>query len=47
MPDVNLKITRQCVTPEQNAELIRGVTGLWTKVLDHIPHPTIVVIAEG
>ena len=46
MPYVNIKITDDGVTPQQKAELIRGVTDLLQKVLNKNPETTVVVIDE-
>jgi 4-oxalocrotonate tautomerase len=46
MPYVNIRITREGVTPEQKAELIKGVTDLLVRVLDKNPATTVVVIDE-
>lgn len=46
MPYVNIKITRDGVTPEQKARLIKGVTDLLVEVLDKNPATTMVVIDE-
>ena len=46
MPLVNIKITREGVTPEQKSELIAGVTILLARVLDKNPATTFVVIDE-
>jgi 4-oxalocrotonate tautomerase len=46
MPYVNIKVTREGVTPEQKAELIRGVTQLLADVLGKNPATTVVVIDE-
>jgi 4-oxalocrotonate tautomerase len=46
MPYVNIKITNENVTPEQKAELIRGVTQLLVDVLGKNPQTTVVVIDE-
>ena len=46
MPYVNIKITREGVTPEQKAELIKGVTDLLVRVLNKTPATTVVVIDE-
>nr|WP_247894533.1 4-oxalocrotonate tautomerase family protein [Azospirillum sp. B510] len=43
---MNIKITREGATPDQKAELIRGVTGLLVEVLDKTPATTFVVIDE-
>lgn len=46
MPYVNIKITREGVTPEQKAALIKGTTDLLVDVLDKDPATTFVVINE-
>ena len=46
MPYVNIKVTDDGVTPEQKAELIKGVTELLQKVLNKNPETTVVVIDE-
>jgi len=46
MPYVNIKITRESVTPEKKAELILGVTRLLKDVLGKNPATTVVVIDE-
>lgn len=46
MPYVNIKITREGVSPEQKARLIKGVTDLLVEVLDKNPATTFVVIDE-
>ena len=46
MPYVNIKVTREGVTPEQKAELIAGVTELLVRVLHKNPATTHVVIDE-
>jgi len=46
MPFVNIKITKDGVTLEQKAELIKGVTDLLVKVLHKNPATTVVVIDE-
>ncbi|ABS27294.1 4-oxalocrotonate tautomerase family protein [Anaeromyxobacter sp. Fw109-5] len=46
MPYVNIKITREGATPEQKAELIRGVTELLRDKLGKNPETTVVVIDE-
>jgi len=46
MPFVNIKITRDGVTPAQKAELIKGVTDLLVRVLHKNPATTVVVIDE-
>ncbi|MGB8992094.1 MAG: 4-oxalocrotonate tautomerase family protein [Desulfobaccales bacterium] len=46
MPFVNIKITKEGATPEQKAELIKGVTDLLVKVLHKNPQAAVVVIEE-
>ena len=46
MPYVNIKVTKEGVTPEQKSELIRGVTKLLVDVLGKNPQTTVVVIDE-
>ena len=46
MPYVNIKITKDGVTPEQKAQLIDGVTTLLQKVLNKNPATTFVIIDE-
>ncbi|GAB4431926.1 MAG: 4-oxalocrotonate tautomerase family protein [Anaerolineae bacterium] len=46
MPYVNIKITREGVTAEQKAALIKGATQLLVDVLGKNPHTTVVVIDE-
>lgn len=46
MPYVNIKITKENVTPEKKAQLIEGVTQLLVDVLDKNPETTVVVIDE-
>ena len=46
MPYVNIKVTREGVSPQQKAELIRGVTQLLAAVLGKNPATTVVVIDE-
>jgi 4-oxalocrotonate tautomerase len=46
MPYVNIKVTREGVTPAQKASLIKGVTDLLVDVLDKSPATTFVVIDE-
>jgi 4-oxalocrotonate tautomerase len=46
MPFVNIKITKEGATPEQKAQLIKGVTDLLVKVLHKNPATTVVVIEE-
>lgn len=46
MPYVNIKITKEGVTTEKKAELIRGATELLQQVLGKNPQTTVVVIEE-
>lgn len=46
MPFVNIKITRDGVSPEKKAELIRKVTQAMVDVLGKNPATTMVVIEE-
>ena len=46
MPYVNIKVTREGVSSEQKAALIKGVTELLSKVLNKDPATTFVVIDE-
>lgn len=46
MPYVNIKITREGVSAEQKARLIRGATQLLVDVLGKNPKTTVVVIDE-
>ena len=46
MPYVNIKVTREGMTVEQKAELIRGVTDLLVEVLHKNPATPFVVIDE-
>lgn len=46
MPYVNVKITREGVTPEQKAAVIQGVTDVLVRVLNKNPATTFVVIDE-
>ncbi len=46
MPFVNIKITKEDVTPEKKAELIKGATELLKNVLGKNPATTVVVIEE-
>ena len=46
MPYVNIKVTREGVTKEQKAQLIKGVTDLLVDVLKKSPATTFVVIDE-
>ena len=46
MPYVNIKITREGVTPDQKAKLIKGITNLLVEVLGKNPQTTFVIIDE-
>ena len=46
MPYVNIKVTREGVTAEQKAALIKGATNLLVDVLGKSPATTVVVIDE-
>jgi 4-oxalocrotonate tautomerase len=46
MPYVNIKVTKEGITPEQKARLIQGVTNLLVDVLGKNPQTTVVVIEE-
>ena len=46
MPYVNIKVTKEGVSVEQKAELIKGVTDLLAKILGKNPATTVVVIDE-
>ena len=46
MPYVNICITRDGVTPEEKAQLIKGVTDLLVQILGKNPQTTVVVIDE-
>lgn len=46
MPYINIKVTREGVTPEQKAALIAGATQLMASVLSKSPSTTFVVIDE-
>jgi 4-oxalocrotonate tautomerase len=46
MPYINIKVTREGVTDEQKAELIKGSTQLLVDVLGKEPATTFVVINE-
>jgi 4-oxalocrotonate tautomerase len=46
MPYVNIRITRDSVTAEQKAKVIRGITDLLRDVLGKNPQTTFVVIDE-
>lgn len=46
MPLVNIKITKDNVSAEKKAELIKGVTQLLVDVLGKNPQTTVVIIEE-
>jgi 4-oxalocrotonate tautomerase len=46
MPFVNIRVTKDGVTAEQKAALIKGVTQLLVDVLDKNPQTTVVIIDE-
>jgi len=46
MPYINIKITREGVTTDQKAALIKGATQLLVDVLGKNPATTVVVIDE-
>ncbi|WP_299480337.1 4-oxalocrotonate tautomerase family protein [uncultured Roseibium sp.] len=46
MPYVNIQVTREGVTPEQKAQLIKRTTDLLADVLGKNPSTTFVVIDE-
>ncbi|MFO8153212.1 tautomerase family protein [Thioalkalivibrio sp.] len=46
MPYVNIRVTREGVTPEQKRQLIEGATRLLVDVLGKNPATTVVVIDE-
>jgi 4-oxalocrotonate tautomerase len=46
MPYVNIKVTKEGVSPQQKSELIRGVTQLLADILGKNPATTVVVIDE-
>jgi 4-oxalocrotonate tautomerase len=46
MPYVNIKVTREGVTPEQKEKLIKGATDLLREVLGKNPNTVFVVIDE-
>jgi 4-oxalocrotonate tautomerase len=46
MPYIKIQVTREGVTAEQKAELIRGATDLVVRVLGKDPATTFVVIDE-
>ena len=46
LPCVNINITKEGATPDQKAQLIKGVTQLLADVLGKNPQTTVVVIDE-
>lgn len=46
MPYVNIRVTREGVTPEQKLQLIEGATDLLVRVLNKDPATTFVIIDE-
>lgn len=46
MPYINIRITRESVSPHQKAELIAGATDLVARVLNKNPQTTVVIIDE-
>ncbi|WFE88926.1 4-oxalocrotonate tautomerase family protein [Roseibium porphyridii] len=46
MPYVNIQVTREGVSPDQKAKLIKGTTDLLVDVLGKSPSTTFVVIEE-
>ncbi|QFT33665.1 putative tautomerase [Labrenzia sp. THAF82] len=46
MPYVNIQVTREGVSPDQKAKLIKGATDLLVNVLGKSPSTTFVVIEE-
>ncbi|HWW04161.1 4-oxalocrotonate tautomerase family protein [Collimonas sp.] len=46
MPYVNIRVTKEGVTPAQKLELIEGATDLLTRVLNKNPATTFVIIDE-
>lgn len=46
MPYVNIKVTKEGVTKEQKAQLVKGATQLLVDVLGKNPATTVVVIDE-
>ena len=46
MPYVNIRVTREGVTPEQKLALIEGATDLLSRVLNKNPATTFVIIDE-
>ena len=46
MPYVNIRVTKEGVTPEQKLALIEGATDLLSRVLNKNPATTFVIIDE-
>jgi 4-oxalocrotonate tautomerase len=46
MPYVNIRVTKEGVTPEQKLQLIEGATDLLSRVLNKNPATTFVIIDE-
>jgi len=46
MPYIKVELTREGVTREQKQQLIKGITDLFTSILNKDPHLTHVVIQE-
>ena len=46
MPYVNIRVTKEGVTPKQKLELIEGATDLLARVLNKNPATTVVIIDE-
>ena len=46
MPYVNIRVTKEGVTPEQKLKLIEGATDLLARVLNKNPATTFVIIDE-
>jgi 4-oxalocrotonate tautomerase len=46
MPYINIRVTKEGVTPEQKLELIEGATDLLSRVLNKDPATTFVIIDE-
>ena len=46
MPYVKVELTREGVTRQQKQQLIKGITDLFTNILNKDPHLTHVVIQE-
>jgi 4-oxalocrotonate tautomerase len=46
MPFINIRVTREGVTPEQKLQLIEGATDLLSRILNKDPSTTFVIIDE-